>query len=42
MTSPVVLVLDDVHVLHNRECKAALSALADHVPAGAQLRLGAP
>jgi LuxR family maltose regulon positive regulatory protein len=39
MASPVVLVLDDVHVLHNRECKAALSALADHVPAGAQLVL---
>ena len=33
MTSPVVLVLDDVHALHNRECRAALSVLADHVPA---------
>ena len=32
--SPVVLVLDDVHLLDNRECLAALSALADHVPAG--------
>jgi LuxR family transcriptional regulator, maltose regulon positive regulatory protein len=39
MTVPVVLVLDDVHVLHNRECRAALSALADHVPPGAQLVL---
>jgi LuxR family transcriptional regulator, maltose regulon positive regulatory protein len=39
MTAPVVLALDDVHVLHNRECRAALSALADHVPAGAQLVL---
>ena len=32
MTSPVVLVLDDVHVLHDHECWAALSVLADHVP----------
>jgi LuxR family transcriptional regulator, maltose regulon positive regulatory protein len=39
MTSPVVLVLDDVHVLRNRACQAALSALADHVPAGSQLVL---
>ncbi len=39
MTSPVVLVLDDVHVLHNRECRAALSALADHVPEGSRLVL---
>ena len=31
MTSPVVLVLDDVHVLGNSECRAALSVLADHV-----------
>ena len=39
MTSPVVLVLDDVHVLHNLECRSALSVLADHVPAGSQLAL---
>ncbi len=39
MTSPLVLVLDDVHVLHNRECRAALSVLADHVPAGSRLAL---
>ena len=39
MTSPVVLVLDDVHVLHNSECRAALSVLADHVPGGSQLVL---
>ena len=39
MTTPVVLVLDDVHVLHNRECRAALSVLADHVPAGSRLVL---
>ena len=37
MTSPVVLVLDDVHLLHNSECRAALSVLADHVPAGSRV-----
>jgi LuxR family transcriptional regulator, maltose regulon positive regulatory protein len=37
MTTPVVLVLDDVHALHNSECRAALSVLADHVPAGSRL-----
>jgi LuxR family maltose regulon positive regulatory protein len=39
MTSPVVLVLDDVHALYNRECRAALSVLADHVPGGSRLAL---
>jgi LuxR family maltose regulon positive regulatory protein len=39
MISPVVLVLDDVHLLHDSECRAALSVLADHVPAGARLVL---
>jgi LuxR family maltose regulon positive regulatory protein len=39
MTSPVALVLDDVHVLHNSECRAALSMLADHVPRGSRLAL---
>jgi len=39
ISSPVVLVLDDVHLLDNRECLAALSALADHVPAGSRLVL---
>jgi LuxR family maltose regulon positive regulatory protein len=39
MTSPVALVLDDVHALHNRECRAALSVLADHVPGGSRLAL---
>ena len=39
MTSPVVLVLDDVHVLGNFECRAALSVMADHVPAGSRLVL---
>ncbi len=37
MTSPVVLVLDDVHLLRNVECRAALSVLADHVPGGSRL-----
>jgi len=39
MTSPVALVLDDVHVLHNSECRSALSVLADHVPGGSRLVL---
>jgi LuxR family transcriptional regulator, maltose regulon positive regulatory protein len=39
MSVPVVLVLDDVHLLRNRECRSALSVLADHVPAGSQLVL---
>jgi LuxR family transcriptional regulator, maltose regulon positive regulatory protein len=39
MSSPVVLVLDDVHVLRNSECRAALSVLADHVPSGSRLLL---
>jgi LuxR family maltose regulon positive regulatory protein len=39
MTSPVALVLDDVHVLRNPECRAALSMLADYVPRGSRLVL---
>jgi LuxR family transcriptional regulator, maltose regulon positive regulatory protein len=39
MSAPVVLVLDDVHLLRNSECRAALSVLADHVPAGSRLAL---
>src|SRR5215467_11135470 len=39
MTSPVVLVLDDVHLLHDSECRAAVSVLADHVPSGSRLVL---
>jgi LuxR family transcriptional regulator, maltose regulon positive regulatory protein len=39
MISPVVLVLDDVHGLHNAECRAAVAALADHVPGGSRLVL---
>jgi LuxR family transcriptional regulator, maltose regulon positive regulatory protein len=39
MSTRVVLVLDDVHLLHNRECRSALSVLADHVPDGSRLVL---
>jgi LuxR family transcriptional regulator, maltose regulon positive regulatory protein len=39
MTTPVVLVLDDVHLLRNTESRDALSVLADHVPAGSRLVL---
>ena len=37
MTSPVALVLDDVHALRNAQCRAAVAALADHVPPGSRL-----
>jgi LuxR family transcriptional regulator, maltose regulon positive regulatory protein len=39
MTVPVVLVLDDVHLLRNAVCRDALSVLADHVPPGSRLVL---
>jgi LuxR family transcriptional regulator, maltose regulon positive regulatory protein len=39
MTVPVVLILDDVHLVRNTECRAALSLLADQVPAGSRLVL---
>jgi len=39
MTVPVALILDDVHLLRNTECRAALSVLADHVPAKSRLVL---
>jgi LuxR family maltose regulon positive regulatory protein len=39
MAAPVTLILDDVHLLHNSECRAALSVLADHVPDGSRLVL---
>src|SRR6266536_3790966 len=39
MTTPVVLVLDDVHLLRDRECRDALSVLAEHVPAGSRMVL---
>jgi LuxR family maltose regulon positive regulatory protein len=37
MTTPVVLVIDDVHLLRSRECRDALSVLAEHVPDGSRL-----
>ena len=37
ITSPVTLVLDDVHLVHDPEGQAALSVLADHVPLGSRL-----
>ena len=39
MTTPVVLVLDDMQLVRNSECRAALSVLADHVPDGSRLVL---
>jgi LuxR family maltose regulon positive regulatory protein len=39
ITAPVALVLDDVHLLHNAECRSAVSVLADHVPGGSRLAL---
>jgi LuxR family transcriptional regulator, maltose regulon positive regulatory protein len=39
LTVPVVLVLDDVHLLENRECRDAVSVLADRVPPGSRLAL---
>jgi len=37
VSSPMTLVLDDVHLLHDQECRAALSVLAENVPAGSRL-----
>ena len=39
MTTPVVLVLDDVHMLHDPGCGAVMSVLADHMPGGSRLVL---
>ena len=39
MRTPTVLVLDDVHLLRNSECRLAVQVLADHVPSGSQLAL---
>ena len=40
MTVPVMLILDDVHLVRNTECRAALSVLADHIPTESRLVLG--
>src|SRR5579859_2204063 len=37
VSSPMTLVLDDVHLLHDQECRAALSVLAENVPAGSRV-----
>jgi LuxR family maltose regulon positive regulatory protein len=37
MALPLVLVLDDAHLLHDRHGLAALAVLADHLPEGSQL-----
>ena len=39
MSTPVMLILDDVHLLRNAECRDALLVLADHVPQGSRLVL---
>lgn len=39
MTTPVVLVLDDVHLLGSSESRAALSVLAEDVPTGSRIVL---
>jgi LuxR family transcriptional regulator, maltose regulon positive regulatory protein len=36
---PAVLVLDDVHLLHNRACLDAVTRLIDYLPAGSQLAI---
>ena len=41
MDEPVVLVLDDLHLLDSQPCLDAIAALARHVPAGSQLVLSA-
>ena len=41
MDEPVVLVLDDLHLLDNPACLDAIAALARHVPEGSQLALSA-
>src|SRR6201996_8840714 len=39
MSTPGMLILDDVHLLRNAESRDALSVLADHVPPGSRLVL---
>jgi LuxR family maltose regulon positive regulatory protein len=36
---PAVLVLDDVHLLHNQACLDAVTRLIDYLPAGSQLAM---
>ena len=39
---PVVVVLDDVHLLHDQEGLDALAVLVDHLPQGSQLAVTQP
>ena len=39
ITVPVLLIVDDVHLVRNTECRAALSVLAEQVPDGSRLVL---
>jgi LuxR family maltose regulon positive regulatory protein len=41
MERPIVLVVDDLHVIENPSCLDAIAALAQHVPEGSQLALSA-
>lgn len=41
MTSPVVLVIDDAHLLQNPECRSALSVLAVNAPPGSVVAIAA-
>src|SRR4051794_3533061 len=41
IAQPFVLVLDDLHLVHDRQCLDAIAALGRHVPAGSQLALSA-
>jgi LuxR family transcriptional regulator, maltose regulon positive regulatory protein len=38
-THPVVVVLDDLHLLHNQECLDAVAVLVDHLPARSQVAI---
>jgi LuxR family maltose regulon positive regulatory protein len=41
MPRPIVLVLDDMHLLHSRDGQAAIAVLADHLPRGSRLAIAA-
>ncbi len=38
-TQPLVLVVDDLHLLHDRDAVDALTTLAEHLPAGSQFAI---
>ena len=39
LADPIVVVLDDVHLLRSRECLDAVATLVDHLPEGSQMVL---